>query len=322
MLEKQEKKRVLIGFSGNPEFSMKLRWDQFSAWKKNLATEADYGIGGTSVDWMFALKALNAPVHSMLMMTVGQDHGDPLRHMLTHRLEREGFDFHVFPVLETTNVGVTLKFTDTEETRIAGYKGPYVRQPLDEVRDHVTAFKPDYCIVTGVQVADLKMAEALYEFDAYRILNPRAEALSHPDARTLLERTNLLIINDAEMSVLLKVDYPTKPSKDIMKRILNFGPKEVIVTCGIKGSYYADQSGSNIHQPVVRNEKATDATGVGDCFAAAYFTRLTEGATVEDRLYFAACAASLKVALPSGSNVPTRGVVDQLVAIRTVPKRD
>lgn len=85
----------------------------------------------------------------------------------------------------------------------------------------------------------------------------------------------------------------------------------VVVTCGEAGGYYRDA-----HAAVVRSYAAfpvavVDTTGCGDVFHGAYAAALVRGASLEDRLRFAAAAAALKATQPGAQKgIPTRAAVE------------
>jgi sugar/nucleoside kinase (ribokinase family) len=74
----------------------------------------------------------------------------------------------------------------------------------------------------------------------------------------------------------------------------------VLVTCGREGCWSVSESGgpAAVHYPAFR-VKAVDTTGCGDVFHGAYASALARGASLPERIRFAAAAAALKASRPA-----------------------
>ncbi len=92
-----------------------------------------------------------------------------------------------------------------------------------------------------------------------------------------LKQTDVLMLNKDEALELIKKTPSMKGYKDkyllneknLLKILKNLGPKNVILTNGLKGAYYYD--GKNFHhQEVCRRQVEVDATGVGDAFNSTF----------------------------------------------------
>lgn len=87
------------------------------------------------------------------------------------------------------------------------------------------------------------------------------------------------------------------------------GPGSIVVTLGAEGSRHVGAAG--IHETAGLAVRAVDTTGAGDCFAAAYLTRLLEGAPVEECLRFANAAAALStLTFGAHAGMPSRAAVE------------
>jgi sugar/nucleoside kinase (ribokinase family) len=311
------RKKVVIGFSGNPEvaFSDGVSLRHFTRNKKNIFDTVHFGVGGTSVDWAIGLKTLGAPVFTRLLLCVGHEDRDPNRHQLVDGLERMELDYHIFPVLEQTNFAAIHLFNGAS-SRISGLKGRYIRFPEKELEEQCVTIMPDVCIATGVMPQEVTMVLRLFSHGSETVLNPRPELFeSATECNRVLSKTSLLVINEREHCALLgKSDY-FQPSESSCRAILELGPNEVIVTNGVRGSHYGNRHGAYHHQEAIMNSDVTqDATGAGDCYAAAFLSKRFAGESIESAMLFASCAASTKLQFITGANVPEKTHVDEVFA--------
>jgi sugar/nucleoside kinase (ribokinase family) len=78
------------------------------------------------------------------------------------------------------------------------------------------------------------------------------------------------------------------------KKLLGWGAKEVIITCGSHGSeiYTADE---NFSIPAFVPALTTDATGCGDTYMAGYLYKRCKGGSIQEAGEFAAAMATLKI---------------------------
>ncbi|WP_193607998.1 carbohydrate kinase family protein [Nocardioides lijunqiniae] len=79
--------------------------------------------------------------------------------------------------------------------------------------------------------------------------------------------------------------------EEVAGRLLEHGPRAVVVTCGEHGAVYRDAD-RVVHQPAFRVE-VVDTTGCGDSFCATFLLSTVRGDSVEDSLRRASGAAAL-----------------------------
>lgn len=307
-------KRVLIGLSGNPEVSYSIR-PEHRHWHKRPVVEegAGWGIGGTSVDVAIGLKRLNAPATVKLFLTVGSQLNDPFRDiLLADGLKKEELDYAFLPALASTNWACIHRING--QPTIDGGKQAYVADPSDRILEYYRDFAPDYVVVTGITPADVPVVKGLLAQKGYMVLNSRPELTAKPELLwSLVRNISLLVVNDAEMAMLLDSrDLTWEMNHDDCRQIVQRGAAELIVTCGERGSCYAKSDGTFITQPVIASHEVIDGTGAGDSFLAGFLTARLEGLTPDQALRFASCAALLKIRRRSGGNMPTRDQVETL----------
>jgi len=104
--------------------------------------------------------------------------------------------------------------------------------------------------------------------------------------------------------ILRLVDYPvvsqsfcheyfnTKNYRWVVQELLNFGAKVAVVTCGDKGCYAADLTGT-YYQPAFK-VRVVDTTGAGDVFHGAFVAGLLKNWQLPEILKFASAVAAIK----------------------------
>jgi sugar/nucleoside kinase (ribokinase family) len=100
-----------------------------------------------------------------------------------------------------------------------------------------------------------------------------------------------------------------------MRRLLDAGPRVVVVSLGERGALAVDRGGEAAHAAFPA--RVVDTTGAGDSFNAAFLTALLEGQLLAQSLRFACAAASHTVAaMGARAGLPGRAAVDALVGQR------
>ncbi|MBE6542396.1 MAG: ribokinase [Ruminococcaceae bacterium] len=88
-------------------------------------------------------------------------------------------------------------------------------------------------------------------------------------------------------------------------KFFEMGVKNVIITLGVRGSYYTNGK-EEIFVPAIK-VKAVETTGAGDAFNGGFATAIAEGMPVEKALQFATCTAAISVTrLGSSPSMPYR----------------
>ena len=121
--------------------------------------------------------------------------------------------------------------------------------------------------------------------------------------------------NETEASFY--VNHPVETHQDASnaaKILLDMGIKNVIITLGEKGAYFANSTETfsspiaNLSNPVV------DTTGAGDAFNAGFAAALTEGQNIKDAIAFASATAGLSTTkIGTANSMPSRQEIDKIL---------
>jgi sugar/nucleoside kinase (ribokinase family) len=129
------------------------------------------------------------------------------------------------------------------------------------------------------------------------------------DAERLLGLADIVFMNDATYGAL----FGGAPNGEGMRRLLEHGPRLLVVTCGAAGALAASRDETAGHPAFAA--ALVDSTGAGDCFNGAFLAALFEGGDLPTCLRFACAAASFAVAqLGARSGIPSRARIEELLA--------
>ncbi|KRN02838.1 ribokinase family sugar kinase [Levilactobacillus senmaizukei DSM 21775 = NBRC 103853] len=153
------------------------------------------------------------------------------------------------------------------------------------------------------QAATLAAFTVAKQHNVITILNPAPAAEMDP---AILKVTDLVVPNETESAELTGIEVTDEASMDAnAKKFKELGVKNLIITVGSKGAYYATENQSGF-VPAFK-VKAVDTTAAGDTFIGALSSQLKDDfSNIVEALTFAQRASSLTVqglgAMPS---IPT-----------------
>ena len=100
------------------------------------------------------------------------------------------------------------------------------------------------------------------------------------------------------------------------KKLLDMGIKNVIITLGEKGAYFANLSES-FSMPIANlNSSVVDTTGAGDAFNAGLAVAITENMNIKEAISFASATAGLSTTkIGTANSMPTRDEIEKILKI-------
>jgi ribokinase len=102
--------------------------------------------------------------------------------------------------------------------------------------------------------------------------------------------------------------------KQASDQFLDWGIKNIIITMGEKGAYFANKE-EQFHIPIVNlNSSVIDTTGAGDAFNAGFAVALIEKQNIKDAIRFASVTAGLSTTkIGTANSMPSRDEIDKLL---------
>ena len=121
--------------------------------------------------------------------------------------------------------------------------------------------------------------------------------------------------NETETAFFVKQKVESKDdAKQAAEKLLDMGIKNVVITLGEKGAYYAN-SNEHFHVDAINlGDKVIDTTGAGDAFNAGFAVALTEGKSIKESIIFANATAGLSTTkIGTAKSMPLRSEIDDLL---------
>ena len=102
--------------------------------------------------------------------------------------------------------------------------------------------------------------------------------------------------------------------KNATMQLLERGIKNVIITLGEKGAYFANKNESFMVEAFDLKNKVVDTTGAGDAFNAGLAVALTEGKNIKEAIQFANAVGGLSATkIGTAKSMPLREEIDNLL---------
>ncbi len=121
--------------------------------------------------------------------------------------------------------------------------------------------------------------------------------------------------NETEASFY--VGHPVNSNDDASRaasKLLDMGIKNVIITLGEKGAYFANAN-ETFSSPIANlSSPVLDTTGAGDAFNAGFAVALTENKSIKDAILFASATAGLSTTkIGTANSMPSRDEIDKIL---------
>jgi len=121
--------------------------------------------------------------------------------------------------------------------------------------------------------------------------------------------------NETEASFYANHNVDTEvDAKKACDQFLDWGIKNIIITMGEKGAYFANKE-EQFHIPIINLlNPVVDTTGAGDAFNAGLAVALIEKKNIKDAIKFASVTAGLSTTkLGTANSMPSRDAIDKLL---------
>ena len=151
-----------------------------------------------------------------------------------------------------------------------------------------------------------------HDNDVITILNPAPAASIDQNIFPLID---YFTPNETEAGFY--VEHKVENESDAKKasdQFLNWGIKNIIITMGEKGAYFANKE-EQFHIPIINLQKpVVDTTGAGDAFNAGFAVALIEQQNIKDAIKFASTTAGLSTTkIGTANSMPSRAEIDKLL---------
>ncbi|MGZ7095857.1 MAG: carbohydrate kinase family protein [Methanobacterium sp.] len=213
---------------------------------------------------------------------IGKISNDDDGKLLLHNLKREGVNTENVVITEGRS-GNVLGFVDEDgERALYVDSGVNDRIKFNEINLdylnnlrvlHLTSF-----VSNSIEAQKQAMEEIskgiTVSFDPGRIYVEKGVNY----IRDILDRTNIILINEVELKHLIGNKFPTCKQK--AEVLLDYGIEIIVVKRGNKGSYVTDGDKSHNIKPF--NVNCIDSTGAGDAFNAGFIYGFIKGKDLKE----------------------------------------
>lgn len=303
------RKKILVLGNSNIDFIFKI--PRFHNPGETILAEGfTTAFGGKGANQAITAKRLGADV--LFLTKVGNDH-----YGITYRrnLIKNGLDQRW--ILRDKNLPsgmAVIELTPKGENRIIASLGANSSLSETDLKKLNPFWKEIKVFVTQLEIplstvkTGLKLAK---EHGAFTLLNPSPPVTLPPSIFSL---TDFLVPNEVEAQILTGIRWrKDKDIRTIAERLIEMGPKNVVITLGPKGLFFKNQ-GKELWMKAYR-VKVIDTTGAGDAFLGALACALVEERPIREALRFANGAGALATTkLGAQPSLPFRKELDKFLS--------
>jgi len=194
---------------------------------------------------------------------------------------------------------------------VPGASGTITNKDIDKA---VESIKQSSIFLTQLEVPIEAVEYAIKIAHSHKvttILNPAPAAKLRDETFQLVD---YFIPNESEASFYANHKVETQEdAKKVAIQLLKKGVKNVIITLGEKGVYFANEQESFHINAFNLGDKVIDTTGAGDGFVAGLAVALTEEKSIKDAIKFASALAGLSTTkIGTAKSMPNRVEIDNL----------
>jgi ribokinase len=261
-----------------------------------------------------AARMADASMDVTMLGAVGEDAAGDL---LLESLRRAGVETtKVLRRSATASGSALIAVNESGENSIIVIPGANASLSPADIRNEEALYWKSRVALHQLETSLETVLEALALARQRRVITILDPAPAQPLSRELLELCDLITPNETEALMLLDEEPRALNAQDAIavgQRLLDKGPRSVIVKLGAEGAVFVNQLRS-VHVPGFP-VRAVDTTAAGDTFNGALAVAIAEGLDMEPAIRFANAAAALSVmrhgAQPS---VPGREEAEELLA--------
>ncbi|MBD3313757.1 carbohydrate kinase family protein [Candidatus Woesearchaeota archaeon] len=201
--------------------------------------------------------------------------------MVVQDLKKHGIDFIGTKSDDKTNYSVILDSVKHDRTILA-YKEASSKLDLSRLNKNKLKAKCFYfsSMIGKSFQTSLKLMEYALGNKIKVAFNPSTYEVEKGKSKLkpCLKKTDVLIFNKEEASILAGMDYDTDINT-LLSEIRKLGPKILVITQGSKGAFCSD--GINIYSIKSRDIEVVETTGAGDAFASGFVTGIIKDKDIE-----------------------------------------
>ncbi len=195
---------------------------------------------------------------------------------ILNNLKSKGVDVSLVSIDKKNDSGFSFILNNGKDRIIFTYRGS--NDELDLKNDN-KILKSENIYITSLSDNWLKILKVIFSKNKKVYWNPGLREISYglDKISSFLAQTKILMLNkDEALELVKKTKKFSKLSNsylnninNLLKIIKEYGPENIVVTNGLKGSYFFNGN-DFYHQKVNSKKRAIDTTGVGDAFNSTF----------------------------------------------------
>ncbi len=196
----------------------------------------------------------------------------------------------------TANTGLaSIYVTDKGNNEIVLVPGANYKLSIKDIDDNIEFIKQFDIVVAQFEIP-IEVVKHLFEVtkknNIMSVLNPAPAQYMEDD---FLKLVDFIIPNETELKILTKsqFSYNETDIKKSMDFLLEKGVKNVIVTCGDKGVYFADRN--TFKHIDAQKITPVDTTAAGDSFIAGFISQLVNTQSFINCIEYGVKVASITI---------------------------
>jgi ribokinase len=214
---------------------------------------------------------------------------------------------------ESAPSGVALIFVEPSgENRIAYVPGATMTVTPDQAVEAFTRFQPAV-VLTTLELLHESL-EALFDTATKAGSTVIVNATPEPaQGKYVVGLADVLIANETEACELLDVPAGDHDWGDLAGKLLQMGPRAVLITMGAVGAIL--QTSEVTHRLPAPEVKVVDTTGAGDAFCGALAAAISRNCSLLEAAKIGVAAGAVAVTKPGAQpSMPTLAEIDLLVS--------
>jgi len=263
-----------------------------------------------------AVAAAKAGGKSYFISKIGDDHFGSMARKI---YEEAGVDYSRVIISSEHSTGAAGILVDQQSGKnainvVPGAAGALTKDDINQAADVI---KNSQVFLTQLEVPREVVFHALKiakENNVITVLNPAPAASIDKEIFPLID---YFTPNETEAGFY--ANHKVEDEEDAKKasdKLLQLGIKNIIITLGEKGAFFANDTES-FHVPVIDlNNPVLDTTGAGDAFNGGFAVALTENEkhNIKDSIKFASATAGLSTTkIGTANSMPSRDEIDKLL---------
>ena len=193
-----------------------------------------------------------------------------------------------------------------------GAAGAITNEDIDKAKDTIKNSKIFLTQLEAPIDTVMYAIKKAKELGVQTILNPAPAAEID---KSIFPFIDYFTPNETEASFY--VNHPVVTPNDASKaatKLLEMGIKNVIITLGEKGAFFAN-SNESFSSPIANlSNRVVDTTGAGDAFNAGFAAALTENQSIRNAITFASATAGLSTTkIGTANSMPIREEIDKIL---------